>query len=90
MGMFDEVNFKMDCPKCGKPLSFQTKDRGCTMETLEPEDVNNFYAGCHGQGREPGCRIWIEFSRAITPPRSVPLTLAQVEALGFRHTVEQR
>lgn len=80
MGMFDEVNFKMGCPKCGKPVSgFQTKDLDCTMDMVEPDAIRNFYSSC----RE--CGTWIEFSRvpSRTPPRETPLSLDEVKALGF-------
>lgn len=80
MGMFDYVNFQMDCPQCGKRLfGFQTKDDNCTMDTVEPDGLQNFYIDC------PQCKAWIEFSmaRPKSDARETPLTKEQVEALGF-------
>ncbi len=47
MGMYDNVNFEMDCPICGKRIDdFQTKDGDCLLNTLSPCDVSTFYSGC--------------------------------------------
>lgn len=80
MGMFDTVNFVCACPKCGFVVSgFQSKDGECNLEMIEPEAVGRFYSSC------PHCKEWIEFSRdrPSYPQRKEPLTLEQVEALGF-------
>jgi hypothetical protein len=78
--MFDYVNFEMPCPNCGETLNrFQTKDSECTMDTVEPDGIGNFYALCK-------CKHWVEFSRPRPPghmPREKPLTREEVEALGF-------
>ena len=80
MGMFDYVNFKMPCPECGKEVTgWQTKDTSCDMNEVEPDVTNNFYAPCD-------CGCWIEFYRPShqnKQKRDVPLTKAEVEALGF-------
>ena len=59
MGMFDYVNYKADCRKCGKPLNdFQSKsahDGEDLMRTLEPKDVSNFYTNCEK------CNTWNDF-----------------------------
>jgi len=56
MGIFDHVNYKMDCPKCGKEVSgFQTKDLGSWFETVEYWQCDNFYSSCDY------CNTWIEF-----------------------------
>lgn len=84
MGMFDYVNFQMDCPQCGKRLfGFQTKDTDCELETVEPDETQYFYIGC------PQCKAWVEFSRARPrlPARDTPLTLEQLEAVGFEMKV---
>ena len=82
MGLFNYVNFAMDCPKCGTPLhGFQTKDGDCCLDTVEIEAVTEFYASCNK------CKHWTEFTR-IPPPepheRKEPATREQAEALGFR------
>lgn len=57
MGMFDNVNFKCKCPVCGEAVNdFQTKEGPCLLETLEPLEVDNFYALCNN------CDAWIEFT----------------------------
>jgi len=58
MGVFDNVKFKMDCPKCGAKITgFQSKDGPCILTTLEYWEVNHFYSSC------PQCRARIEFTR---------------------------
>jgi hypothetical protein len=85
MGMFDDVNFKMPCPECGKEVTgWQTKDTDCTMAQVEPDATNNFYAPCEA------CGCWIEFYRNEVhdkPKREVPLTVEEIRALGFRMEV---
>ncbi len=57
MGIFDYVNYKMDCPKCGKDVGdFQTKDCGGWFEKVEYWQCDNFYASCDY------CNTWIEFT----------------------------
>jgi len=55
MGMFDWINYEAACPKCGEINSgFQSKDGHCTLATLEPWEVENFYSSCKK------CKTWIE------------------------------
>lgn len=87
MGMFDWINFKMDCVNCGAVVDgFQSKDRDCTLATLEPDSVNYFYSSCKS------CGAWIEFDRVlpVTEKRYTPLTLAEVTSLGFKFRVEKK
>ncbi len=54
--MFDYVNYKADCKKCGEPLKdFQTKNSKCEMETVEPSQVDNFYTSCDK------CKTWHDY-----------------------------
>lgn len=80
MGMFDYVHFTMPCPNCGAELSsFQSKDAGCTLDTIEPDGLGGFYAYCK-------CKSWIAFERPMPdrpPLRDKPLTREQIEAMGF-------
>jgi phage FluMu protein Com len=56
MGMFDYVNFKAPCKKCGKELTnFQTKDLECELVVVEPEKCERFYDSC------PDCKTWNEY-----------------------------
>jgi len=57
MGMFDNVDYKCDCPKCGSSVSgFQSKDGDCVLETIKPGSVYNFYSSCNN------CGVWIDFT----------------------------
>lgn len=63
MGMFDNVNFKMKCPKCRFLIdNFQSKDGSCLMVTLDFWEVGNFYGGCSK------CNSWVEFTLKSTRP----------------------
>ena len=67
MGMFDNVNYEMDCPNCGARLTdFQSKDGDCCLGMLELVEVNNFYTSCDK------CGTWIEFNRK-EPTNPVPI-----------------
>lgn len=55
MGMFDYVEYECECPACGtKVEDFQSKDGDCTLDTLQPDEVRNFYSSCKN------CGIWID------------------------------
>ena len=57
MGMFDYVNYKENCPKCGALVdNFQSKDLDCNLDTLERWQVNNYYSVCDK------CGEWIEYN----------------------------
>jgi len=83
MGMFDWVNVRMDCPKCGKLLdTFQSKDLYCAMEKIDPDYFQTFYTSCDY------CKSWISFSRpqeacVINKPRPTPFSRQEVETMGF-------
>lgn len=83
MGLFDYVNFEMSCPSCGKHIQgFQTKSTNCSLDTVEVDDTSSFYSSC-------SCGIWVDFSRSKpVPPRKEPPTLAEVESMGFKMTIE--
>jgi predicted nucleic-acid-binding Zn-ribbon protein len=81
MGMYDEINVNIPCPKCGNTkLNWQSKERGCTLDLLEPEEVTYFGTYCGN------CEKSFDFERPVAKPqrRVVPLTREQIEALGFR------
>jgi len=47
MGMFDWVEFKMECPMCKAMLSgFQTKDLENQLNTVNYKSTRNFYGCC--------------------------------------------
>jgi len=56
MGMFDYVDYECVCPVChSKVEGFQSKDHDCTLATLDPCQVSNFYSSCDK------CGCWIDF-----------------------------
>ena len=91
MGMVNEVNFTMKCPKCGEEVTgFQTKDGTLLLDTVEPDSVNNFYSSCDNCYKV-GERTRIEFSRVPTKltERNKPLTEDEIVAMGFVRDVRQ-
>ncbi len=57
MGMFDWINYKCNCPKCGKEVTgFQSKDGPCELKNLPSRAVNNLYSSCDD------CNVWIELT----------------------------
>jgi len=91
MGMFNEVNFTMKCPKCGEEITgFQTKEGTLRLDTVEPDSVNNFYSSCDNCYKI-GERTWIEFSRTPTTltERKKTLTEDEIVAMGFVREVRQ-
>jgi phage FluMu protein Com len=63
MGMFDWINFEMECPVCKTKVNgFQSKDGPQSLEKLSPYDVFNFYSFC------PKCKTWIEFTKKYIKP----------------------
>ena len=48
MGLYDDVDYKIECPKCGEIIKcFQTKDCGRTMgkdiDIIPMEEIKNDY-----------------------------------------------
>lgn len=87
MGMFDNVNFKMNCPNCGKEVDdFQTKDHHCALNTIDPDLVDDFYSSCDN------CKTWISFERPYVKPsyRNEPFTMDEVESIGFKMKLKNR
>jgi len=77
MGMYDDINYSMDCPKCGASVGgFQSKDGNCILGTLEFWEVSNFYTHC------PKCSAWIEFNCKKPAPK--------LSIEDYEMTVEER
>lgn len=59
MGMFDEVNYEMNCPVCNEKITgFQTKSMNNLMETYEINELSDkatFYSICGC------CGLYVEF-----------------------------
>ena len=54
MGMFDYVKYECVCPVCkNKVDGFQTKDKECILDVVEPQSVDNFYTHCQT------CGVWV-------------------------------
>lgn len=57
MGMFDHVDFIVECPTCGKLVNgFQSKSGNCLLDTVNFSEVDNFYSYCKY------CGTWIEYN----------------------------
>jgi len=68
MGMYDDVKFEMDCPKCKTKLNnFQSKSGVCAMFQLDFWEVDNFYCGC------PNCNTWVEFTLKERPNKKLKI-----------------
>jgi len=62
MGMFDYVQHECACPVChSKVTGFQSKCGPCGLLTLQPSEVDAFYASC------PKCGCWIDFEAIRVP-----------------------
>jgi hypothetical protein len=56
MGIYNLVNFQINCTVCNTLIrQFQTKEGDTMFTTVEFTEVNNFYAIC------PYCQSWVEF-----------------------------
>jgi len=59
--MYDNVDYECVCPVCkSKVGGFQSKDGECVLDTISPNEVNNFYSSCSK------CGCWIEFEAKPT------------------------
>ena len=79
--MFDYINVKINCPKCGKEVTnFQSKDAFCRLDKIDPQNVNEFHALCD-------CGYWISFNRIKIidreKQREEPYNIEEVYKLGF-------
>ncbi len=73
MGMFDYVNYSAPCWKCGAIIKrFQSKDAGCHLETVEPNEVSNFYDMCDS------CGAWNEYN--VIRPTDVTIELNETRS----------
>jgi len=58
MGMYNWVNFEIECPKCGNKVDgFQSKPWNGEFEWVNPWDVEEFHTQCDN------CFTWIEYER---------------------------
>ena len=58
LGMFDHINYEMNCPICGTRLKdFQSKDGDCSLKVIEFSEVKHFYDHCLN------CETLVEFDR---------------------------
>ncbi len=61
MGMFDCVEYEINCPVCGHKINdFQTKDCFRRLTNVKIENIpdkGSFYCSCHK------CGLWVEFTK---------------------------
>jgi hypothetical protein len=56
MGIYNLVNFEINCPVCQTLITqFQTKDGNPSFDVVQFNEVNNFHAIC------PNCQSFVEF-----------------------------
>jgi len=56
-GAFDWVDYKCQCPHCGRQVNgFRTKDLCNMLDTVDYRIAHHFYAECE-------CGAWIDFIR---------------------------
>ena len=85
MGMYDNIDFECACPVChAKVIGFQSKDGECLNDTLQPNEVSNFYSSCDK------CGCWIEFKSKPTTNyiRTVEGKIKGKRAILSEHTKE--
>lgn len=80
MGMYDEMNVEIPCPRCGATVTgFQSKDGWCNLDVIDASTVRSFYASCDN------CEKWIHY---YIPQKDVqdepPKGLEYVLSLGFK------
>lgn len=69
--MFDSVRFQFICPFCEALInSFQSKDGPCTLGTLDPSQVRNFYSSCDS------CGAWV--NAEYIPPQGTGCIICTV------------
>jgi hypothetical protein len=77
MGMFDNVDYSMKCPVCGKILDdFQTKDMSKMMITFKIEnlpDKASFHSSC------TECGLWVEFVKHKNPTKDEILKMLNMK-----------
>ena len=85
-GMFDYINFEMECPICKTKVDgFQSKDGSCSLHKISPFEVFNFYSTC------PKCGTWIEFNkRYIKPIKEPEIILLDAVLRDFDMKIKER
>ena len=63
MGMFDYINFVVECLNCEEIIvGFQSKDGPCDLELLNFWEVENFYSSCEN------CKTHLEYNLKVKRP----------------------
>ncbi|KIA63018.1 hypothetical protein [Nocardia vulneris] len=85
MGMFDNVLCRaMSCPGCGGDLDWQTKDAGCTLDTVLVVDVMRGRNDMRMIGGCDECRWSVEATiTRDTSPTVKQLLMLTAEARGL-------
>ena len=90
MGMYDEINVDIKCPKCGaNDVTWQSKNYMCNLDTIDPDKVQEFYTHCDK------CDTFITYRRGekkeevATECRAEPYSLDEVEKMGFEYIEDE-
>ncbi len=85
MGMYDEINVDIKCPKCGaNDVSWQSKNYLCNLDTIDPDKVQEFYTHCDKCDTFTTYRRGEKKEEVAAECRAEPYSLDEVEKMGFK------
>ena len=86
MGMFNYVDYQMNCPECSHSITdFQTKDESIVslcMETVTLNQISRFHGSCDN------CGLWINFF--LKRPKEVSIDDFEMKTGRYRSVEEHR
>ena len=90
MGMYDEINVDIKCPKCGSnDVSWQSKNYLCNLDTSEPCKVQEFYT-YFDKCVTVTTYLTIEDKGEVAAEcRAEPYSLDEVEKMGFEYIEDE-
>ena len=90
MGMYDEINVDIKCPKCGSnEMNWQSKDYMCGLDMIDPDKVQEFYTYCDKCDTFTTYRRGAENDEAVIECRAEPYSLDEVEKMGFKYIEDE-
>ena len=91
MGMYDEINVDIKCPKCGaNEMDWQSKDYMCGLDMIDPDKVQKFYTHCDKCDTFITYRRGTENDEEVIKCRAEPYSLDEVEKMGFDYKCDGR
>ena len=90
MGMYDEINVDIKCPKCGaNEMDWQSKDYMCGLDMIDPDKVQKFYTHCDKCDTFITYRRGTENDEEVIKCRAEPYSLDEVEKMGFKYIEDE-